>query len=332
MTRTTHRFALLLAACLMPLFSGLVFADPEKTPELPPDKPREKQKDQPQKPDKSQKAYDLRPKFVAGRESRFIMKSESSSVTEPLKKNKKNATTSKSESSMQLEIELRLRTTSVEEDGSAELELVYESYKLKSTGATELEFDSDRPPAGGDDSGGTEGMINSLLDGIVGTTLTLHADADGNISSITGGEALALLGGSDGAGAALASTNWIAAAASEGNAGARRIGERWANRDELGGGSPLGDFDMITTHTFKRVRGDVAEVEFVTAMETAASGGKQRDARQLDSAGGKGKYLWDLERGELQELTSEQTSVIESGSGDEATKMTSTQKVHVKRR
>lgn len=337
-TRMIKRYATVLVVGLSLLVSGTAAwggwgaapgaePAPKKTPELPPDA------------ESSRGTVDLRPKFVEGRESKYTMKSTSTSVQEPLKKPKgKDKATQRTETTLELEIGLTLRTTKVNEDGSAEMELVFTSYDVhnKHNVDTKQRGTQPSPKSEPDDS---DPAIQGVLDAIVGTTLALHVDTKGNITGLTGGEALSsLLGGATGGTGGMGGNsgagmfNWIGGSATDGNAGTRKIGDRWTNRDKLSEATPLGGFDMVTTHTLRRLRGSIAEVEFSSVIESAASPGKPKPTNQVQQAGAKGKYLWDTQRGELQQLASSQTSTITSGDGDDAQNISSTQTVSVERK
>ncbi len=293
---------------------------------------------------------DLRPKFVEGREARYTMRSTSKSTSEPVKKGRDAKPSTKNE--LEQEIGLLVRTTKVNEDGSAELQVVYESLKIKGRGeGYELDFDSTKskkPSDGSLEDQIVDGVIDSLLRGIVGTTLDLNVDASGTITSVTGGGALGALANSPfesdadlsgllnqaPGGGQNNGLDWIIGSSSSGDAAHRRVGEQWANHDKLaGGGTPIGSFDMLTTHTLKRVRGRTAEVAFVSVLESAASRGNAgAKSGQLDKARADGTYRWDTELGELDEMTSTQTSTITVGEGEEAARLTSEQKVRVERK
>lgn len=115
-----------------------------------------------------------------------------------------------------------------------------------------------------------DSMLKMIAGPSVGTIITVKTDASGQITSVSGGEslgggALAGLGGlGGGLGGAMMPhpsqmANWLVA--SIGGRPSARVGESWTNSDKLAG-SPVGSFDMNTTHTLRSHNGSVASIAF----------------------------------------------------------------------
>jgi hypothetical protein len=282
----------------------------------------------------ARKTFDLRPKFVAGRETRYTLRLNSTSdVTGPgLEKGD-------GEQVMSQEIGLLMRVTSVTDDG-ATVQLVYESLKLKlRSPIADVDFDSTRAATGGTGTPPNTGasidpvadVLNTMLAQIPGTTLTMVVDSSGAIVSVTGGEALSL-GASLGlpnlnvAGAGGGGLNWVGNPGSAGGVDLenRAVGETWSYRDALTG-TPVGSFTMHTTHRFRSVAGSMAKLTFDGRVESPSqstqpqpaapagapglSGAQEKDSRY------EGSYQWDLRAGELAEMESSQHVVMEAATG-----------------
>jgi hypothetical protein len=280
----------------------------------------------------ARKTFDLRPKFVAGRETRYTLRLNSTNdVTGPgLEKGD-------GEQVMSQEIGLLMRVTSVTDDG-ATVQLVYESLKLKlRSPIADVDFDSTRAATGGTGTPPSPGasidpvadVLNTMLARIPGTTLTMVVDPSGAIVSVTGGEALALgtslgLPNLNVAGASGTGLNWVGNPASGVDLENRAVGDTWSYRDALTG-TPVGSFTMHTTHRFRSVAGSMATFAFDGRVESASqstqpppaahAGAPGISGAQVKDSRYEGSYQWDLRAGELAEMESSQHVVMEGVSG-----------------
>jgi hypothetical protein len=318
-------------------------AEPEKKPATPasPSTPKDKPKPgapQPGKPGEGPPpspgspgsdpgapgagTVDLRPRFRAGDETRYVMRIKSDNVVnleglvpviEPERKADPKDEKDGTKQYMEEEIGFVLKVTSVSSDEGATVELIQERIKLTlKHGEDEFFYDSTAPRRPNDDSD----LIEPFMKGVVGKKLTIRFDATGNIRDIQGGGELALPGamGQLGIPADAKSIGALFGPISTRTSGRGlyRIGERWTNSDQIDTG-PMGSFRMVTQHTLRSARAGAAEVVFDGRIEAGSESGKPGSGFQVRDSHYKGKYTWDTERGQLKSLQSDQE--IEIGAG-----------------
>ena len=192
------------------------------------------------------------------------------------------------------------------------------------------------------DMNGTLGLIVGPM---VGATITVKTDRAGAITSVSGGDALGgamgglggAMGGMGGMGGALvpspsAVANWlIAGLGGPGNKGYARVGETWTNNDALSG-TPVGSFNMKTTHTLKSASGGSANLSFVGAIEPASQGAAPGGGiGQVQSASYTGNYVWDTRSGALGEMGTDMKVVLDAAAAGVKARMTSQTQVKVRR-
>mgnify|MGYP000667802842 CR=1 FL=1 len=257
----------------------------------------------------------LRPRFTPGQEIRYMMELEI------------NSTAAEQVQKITQEIGLLLRVKDTSPESGSTLELVYESLKLSSGGMLGgIEFDGAKPrPA--DDS---QAAIHDMLKPIIGLTLTIKMDRDGNISSVTGGGNLpahvaAQFTGADGI------KNLVGPITSLNKSpGMVAVGESWHNKDSMQ--APMGTMNIATTHTLKRHKGADAEIEItgtVTLDPSAATGLPQVAIKDSTLTG---IAHWDTEVGMLKSMETNQRLSTEQVQDGQTIKSTQTMSVKVKRR
>lgn len=252
----------------------------------------------------------LRPKFEVGEETRYRMAMRSSTAgglpgaADP----------AELKQLMEQTIGLKMKTVATDPEGSSTVEMVYESIKFSLDSAMmKTTFDSTKPKtADGDDP------VAAVMRSIVGTTMTVVFDRDGNITSVKGGESLAaaaggmggLVGGLTNAGQVRELFNNIFTIKRA--KGSAEVGEKWKTEDAVDVG-PLGKFTMTTESKLVRASGGRADVEFVGTItpgpESAGAGVQIKDSAYT------GSYVWDTRRGCLESMKSDQKIAIEGDVG-----------------
>lgn len=298
---------------------------------------------------------DLRPKFEKGRESRFKLDLTSTTTQTPVtgkqqpaapahpaaptsRPNQKqpprrSPTTNPDDadplgkapapgqdgpSKTHFEMDLKLKVTDAKVEEGATVDLVIEHFKVSITGGMlDTEFDSSKPPKSDDIAG-------MLFQSIAGSTMTLKVDANGNITSVTGGDALAALGQlsggsapSPGTGAASASSGQLFSSLFSMNkvSGKAAVGESWENTDTVD--SPLlGQFKMITRHTLTSVHGHDANVDLHGRIEPGSEAPGQQPFT-IKGSRHDGRYVWDTASGMLSQMQSQLTTELQGKFGGE---------------
>ncbi|MFN7020735.1 MAG: hypothetical protein ACK4WH_05325 [Phycisphaerales bacterium] len=320
------------------------------------------------RPDRDGQQVDLRPRFVNGRLSRYEMTIVSDNRV------RSDEQGISQDQTLTQTIDLSIKTTGADDDG-ATLEIVYERIRATlETGDFKAVFDSrayaptpagqkpaqpkphraknpgtPRPAAKSSDPE-MDDLLGQILRPMVGTRLTMRADKDGNIKSVSGGEALsgaglaaglaAMLGGSGigggapgvGAGGASGPMNWVVN--SPGQRSLVRLGETWTNRDALSG-TPIGGFTMVTRHTCNSVTesrgGRTANLSFTGRADQESLGTPSATGFALKESSYNGNYAWDLSRGELKDMTSTLRTIVEGKLTNFTTRMTAETRMSVRR-
>jgi hypothetical protein len=249
---------------------------------------------------------DLRPKFKSGEETRYKMQ-----ITQTAKsKGSKGSPLGDSaggDDNTEHEIKFSLKVRSVEQDGTANVDLVYESVKVTGEmGGEKVSVDTSKPAS--TDKGEQAGTIRAMA----GTTMSLVIDKDGNIKETKGGGGL--LGGGGGEGGDL-----LGPIFSPGKApGSAKPGQSWTNVDELGMGGLMGPMRLVTTHTLESASNGEARVKVkgkIEAGEKSAGGGKGSMV-QITKSDHAGAYVWDTERGQIKSFNSTMKSEIKVNLGE----------------
>lgn len=202
------------------------------------------------------------------------------------------------------EMGLLLRVTSADPEKGATADLVFESFKLKGTTAVgDVDFDSTKKSTTPDDP------IAEALRGVVGTTLEVVFDRDGNITSAqakrsanpAGDDLSGMLAGAFTGGDLIKS---LVGPITSGKPGSPtvRVGEKWTEQSRMGAGG--GEWTIDVTKTLSSVRGNVAMIEMRgdVRLDNASPGGPSLGVSA--QAPYTGTCEWDLERGFLKRLDS----------------------------
>ena len=174
-----------------------------------------------------------------------------------------------------------------------------------------------------------EDAVKPNLSGVAGTVLTLKVDALGNITSVTGGERLAV-GGLFGPGLALPNSTDglkglfgpIRPQATPGKPGPKpgfsKVGDKWTTASEVVLG-PTGPLNIKTDHELKSVRNGEAQITFKGKVESQSRGQTPGTGGapmvKIPAATYRGSYTWDAKAGQLKKMESEQHTEAESPLG-----------------
>jgi hypothetical protein len=254
---------------------------------------------------------DLTPKFVKGQETKFTMETSSTSSTAV----GKNAA---EKNTMKMEVRFALKVKDSNPETGSTVDLVYERVKVATTLGTGIEeFDSDKPA-----SQDAASELAPLMRPLVGMTLTLTVDPAGNITKVTGGEALAPLSPAANLGQATGVKQLIGPLFSPKNSpGKVSVGETWENVDKLDTGM-MGAFKMVTKHTLKSATGGDARVSFTGTIEPASESPAPAGI-EIKNSRYDGEYVWDLERGMLRTMASKMSLRFEGDLAGETVSATS---------
>jgi hypothetical protein len=246
----------------------------------------------------------LRPRFVAGQSHKFTMTLDSKGRQEVPGLGEQS-------SSISQEIGLTLRVKEVNAETGSTLEMVYDSLKLRiSQGdGEEIVFDSAKKS--------TDDPIAMVLSSIVGTTLNIKADRDGNITSVDAGGGLGAMpglagamGGAAGLGGADVIKNLFGPLVSlKPGTPEASVGETWTNADMID--APWGKMRITTTNTLKSHRASKAQIDISGAfsLEPSSASGP---APSIKDSHLSGAAVWNTELGMLESLDFRQRMSVES--------------------
>ena len=312
----------------------------------------------PQTPDGG--AVDLRPKFVVGRVTQYTLTTSAQTKTP-------GADPKDPELKSVIEENLGLRLSVVRaDDGGADLELKFDRARIRITsedidisGESGGSPSSQKPITTAPSKGTTPGqtkpgpakpgpasqdpidqfgkqILDQIAQAFTQTTLKLHVDPSGRVSSVTGGEGLnalsdpSHLGLPGGGGAGVASpdalTQWIVSSCVP--KASLRVGESWMCKDSLGD-TPMGAIELDTTHTLRGATADRADVTVrgQVSPATGVSVGGQKPSVQASYTG---SYLWDLRAGEIESQNTQLTMTVDPQKAG-AAKTTCISDMHVQR-
>lgn len=254
----------------------------------------------------------LRPRFTKGQELRYTMRLDASTKLTGEEAPAGNQR-------IEQDIGLVLKVRDVNGETGASVDLVYESLRFKLTqGDTVMDFDSTKPARKDDPT-------DAMLRPIVGLTLELKIDKDGNITSVSGGEKLAA-----GPGAMLAN-NFTGADVIRSlmgrvmtlrrGAGEASVGESWTDEDVIA--SMMGDMKITTTTTLKSMNGATAVLGLRGVFGLTPAGGTTGlPSIAVKDSTYTGEAQWNTETGTLVSMTTRQTIAVEQALGDKTLRST----------
>lgn len=246
----------------------------------------------------AQQTADLRTRLTPGQTDRFDFFQEGHlTLTMP------QVPGTGGEQTITQEMRIALKVDEANDEGATGT-LTFERFALTLTGGgMETAFDSDDP-----ESGDAENPIALMLRPLIGKSIGVVFDAEGNVTALTGvkdvlpagalGGALAGLLGQEGL---KGGVTLITSSGSSG--GVRRLGESWTSKDKIDVPEGGGALEMTTTHHLQSIRGEKATVtiEADLAKQARKKGDKDVDEASVDirTSTLEGRYEWDTERGML---------------------------------
>jgi hypothetical protein len=271
---------------------------------------------QPTSPAAKSSKVNLRPKWKKGQEVRFKLSLESSSTDSA-------QGSAPQTQSMAQELGLVLRCKETDAEAGSQLELVYESMKARiRSPLMNVDFDSSKPAKADDPA-------DTALRSVVGLTLPVRMDKDGNITSVGSGE-----GGESAVGALVG--QFTGADVIKGlfgpifmarkGAGEAAVGESWTTEDTIDGAA--GTIRLTMTHTLDSHAGGRANISMKGKATLTAAGAGGPQAAIRDSAI-TGKTVWDTEAGMLSTMESRQRLTVETRATKDAAGTTTTQDMKV---
>jgi hypothetical protein len=263
-------------------------------------------------------SVDLRPKFEKGAEATYTL-----ALSADNQYTMGAATGDAQKQHVEQELGLRLNVKEVDPEKGATVDLVYESIKFKTEGGMmAAEFDSKQPA---DKDAGN--MVAEAFRPLVGMTLTLTVDKDGNVTEVKGGEELSkgmtgqmlagytTTGGVRGLLGPIFSTRQ---AKTEAN-----VGDTWTYEDVMPG-SMLGQMKIVSNHTLKSVDAGMATIDLTGKIELKGNG--MGPKVEMKEGSYDGTYIWDSKAGMLKSMKTTQVATMEGdmGSGPMTIKNNST--------
>lgn len=245
-------------------------------------------------------------------------------------------------SSVELGLTLTVRQASAET--GAVVDLTIASVKARSDLMGErTEYDSTtpattaKPGSGGQPGPGPDAsdVLARTMRSLVGTTMTMTFDRAGNITSITGGDTLAALGGSitaGGGGAAVpglpGGKRMFESIFSPGGRATASVGDQWTTQSVIDSGL-LGEFRITNRHRLASYSGTRATIatqgQIKSVTENAGSTFRLGDSSMTGSA------VWDTREGMLHEMSQTMTVRIDGTLMGEPLQTTSESKMRVVR-
>jgi len=271
---------------------------------------------------------DLRPKLRKGQEVPFKMtvaieRNQSMPDADGSRKTTKTRTTQ--------EIGLRFKVIETSPEAGSTLDLRYDSIKLDLTSpAGDISFDSTRPASGDAATPGAD-----FLRPIVGLTLRIQMDKDGNITSVGGGDSL------EGSPAASLASQFTGTDVVKGmfgpiftmakGRGEATVGDSWQNVDVME--TPMGAMRLTTTNTLKSFNGKDATIDIKGSATLDPAGASSPAATvAIKESTIDGTAVWSVKDGMLKSMTTEQRLLTEQSLGGTTGASADTMKVTVTRR
>lgn len=253
-------------------------------------------------------SVDLRPKFEKGAEATYNL-----DLSADNQFNMGAASGDSQKQHVEQTVGLKLVVKEVDAEKGATVDLVYESIKFKSEGGMfAAEFDSAQPT----DKDAGNAFAGSFRP-LIGTTLTLTIDKNGNVTDVKGGEALAggvtgqMLSGyvtKGGVGGLLGPIFSTRQAKGEAN-----VGDTWTYEDIMPG-SMLGEMKIVSTHTLKSVDAGLANIDMTGKIELKAA--DMGPKMEMKEGSYDGSYVWDTKGGMLKSMKTTQIATMEGDLGN----------------
>lgn len=246
------------------------------------------------------KPVDLRPKWTVGQDVRYKIVAEGTNEMDVPGMGPQKTTDRQ-------EIAVRLTPKEVTE-GGAKVELTYEAIKVNVEGSPRgpQTFDSTKPDEGG--------PLGQALRPIVGLTLTLHVDPNGNITEVTGGDSVQVNPRSQWAGRLVqkGGVSSMFGRVISGNraSGQANVGDTWQTSDRIDLSS-MGTVKLDAENTLNGLSGNVATIGIKGKLELDTS---RAQAMQMTLTNGtyEGSVQWDVGAGQLNAMEVKQSMSVEA--------------------
>ncbi|MBM4107314.1 MAG: hypothetical protein FJ255_00610 [Phycisphaerae bacterium] len=246
------------------------------------------------------KPVDLRPKWTVGQDVRYKIVADGTNEMDVPGMGAQKTTDRQ-------EIVVRLTPKEVGE-GGAKVELTYESIKINVEGSPRgpQTFDSTKPDE--------PGPLAQALRPILGLTLTLHMDRNGNITEVTGGDDVQVNPRSQWAGRLVqkggVSSMFGRVITGNRTTGEANVGDTWQTADKIDL-SAMGSVKLTAENTLKGLSGDVATIGIKGTLELDAS---RAQAMQVNLTSGayEGSAQWDTAAGQLNSMEVKQSMAVEA--------------------
>ncbi len=243
---------------------------------------------------------DLRPKWTVGREVRYRIVAEGTNEMDVPGMGVQKTTDRQ-------EIVVRLTPREVGE-GGAKVELTYETLKIRVDGSPRgpQEFDSTKPDE--------PGPLGQALRPLVGLTLTLHMDRNGNITEVAGGDDVQVNPRSQWAGRLVqkggVSSMFGRILSGNRSSGEADVGQTWKTTDRIDLAA-MGTVILEAENTLKGVSGNTATIDIKGKLELDTA---RSQAMQMNLTQGtyEGSVQWDLAAGQLNSMEVRQSMTIEA--------------------
>ncbi len=236
------------------------------------------------------KAVNLKPQFESGQTLRYQIES-GNSVTQSFGAGMETSQN----------ITIAFKVINANEDGT-ELTATFEKIKMSTSGAMDLAFDSATPA---DQDTGNE--LASALRPIVGKSLSIKMDSDGNITELTGDKGLIPAGQMGGFAQAIVGADqnrqlFIQILMPSGTKTSASTGDKWTNKNVIPV-EPMGTLTISTDHTLKGVKAENATI-MMDGTITFEKGAQVPETMPIDltDASYNGQYVWNHESGSLTSL------------------------------
>jgi len=273
---------------------------------------------------------DLRPKLDVGKTFRFRMVLDSKEKqTLPQDPSDPAAKPETSDASQQQDIVLKLTVKDSNAETGSTLELVYESLKMSVSNPAlgDITFDSTKAV---DKNDPAAAAVAEMLSSIVGTTLTISMDKDGNVTNVsgpvaaTGGGAADAFTGKDVIGGLVGQIFTL-----KKGSPIVRVGETWTNDSVMN--AAWGKTRVTTTNTLRSHSGGKALIAIKGAVNMEPSSPGQAISITIKDSKLEGNATWNTEDGMLDAMNVSQTMSIDITSPMGPTQTTSNKKTTVTR-
>ncbi|MFO0857013.1 MAG: DUF6263 family protein [Phycisphaerales bacterium] len=251
---------------------------------------------------------DLRPKWRKGQETRFDMSLDIVSE-QNLNAVKGGDEPEPMKQVIKQKIGLLLRVKEVASSGAATVDLVYESLKFDADSALgKISFDSSQTKNDKDE-------FDGLLRSIIGLTMTLQLDENGNITNISSSGGGGMAGGmlQQFTAADLVKGMFGPIMTIKAGNGRAKVGERWTNESSMSG--QMGTTKIKNEYTLESAAGSMARMNI---QGTVSLDGGTTGMANIREGSITGKATWNTERGMLESMNMTQRLMVDTHSTGEA--------------